>query len=155
MDGTRTSPYQLYQYWLQTADADVVRFLRLFTFLDRESIEAMGRETKCRPEARAAQRLLAAECTAIVHGAETVRAVEAANRILFSASNEVPTHETIALLAREVPVTEIPRADLDAGIGLVDLMIRTSVAESKGAARKLIENGECISTMSGRSKPKR
>ncbi len=67
--------------------------------------------------------------------------MEAASRILFSASNEVPTHETIALLAREVPVTEIPRADLDAGIGLVDLMIRTRVAESKGAARKLIENG--------------
>jgi len=141
LDAARTSPYQMYQYWLQTADTDVVRFLKLFTFLGRESIESLRGETQCRPEAREAQRVLAAECTAIVHGAETVRAVEAASRILFSASNEVPTRETIALLAREVPVTEIPRADLDAGIGLVDLMIRTRLAESKGAARKLIEGG--------------
>jgi tyrosyl-tRNA synthetase len=141
LDAARTSPYQMYQYWLQATDADVVRFLKLFTFLDRERIEALGNEAQCRPEAREAQRVLAAECTAIVHGAETVRAVEAASRILFSASNEVPTHETVALLAREVPVTEITRADLDAGIGLVDLIIRSRLAESKGAARKLIEGG--------------
>jgi len=101
LNAARTSPYQMYQYWLQTADADVVRFLKLFTFLDRERIEALGNETQCRPEAREAQRVLAAECTTIVHGAETVRAVEAASRILFSASNEVPTHETITLLSRE------------------------------------------------------
>ena len=91
LDAARTSPYQMYQYWLQTADADVVRYLKLFTFLDRERIEALERETERRPEAREAQRVLAAECTAIVHGAGTVRAVEAASRILFSASNEVPT----------------------------------------------------------------
>jgi tyrosyl-tRNA synthetase len=141
LDAARTSPYQMYQYWLQTADADVVRFLKLFTFLDRERIEALGNETQCRPEAREVQRVLAAECTAIVHGAETVRSVEAASRILFSASNEVPTQETVSLLSREVPVTEITRANLDTGIGLVDLMMRTRLAESKGAARKLINGG--------------
>ena len=141
LDPVRTSPYQMYQYWLQTADADVVRFLKLFTFLERERIEELEGETQRRPEIRESQRVLAAECTAIVHGIGTVRAVEAASRILFSASNEVPTSETIAMLAREVPVTEIPRVDLEARIGLVDLMIRTRLAESKGAARKLIEAG--------------
>jgi tyrosyl-tRNA synthetase len=141
LDPARTSPYQMYQYWLQTADADVDRFLKLFTFLDRERIEALEAETQRRPEAREAQRVLAAECTGIVHGAGTVRAVEAASRILFSASDEVPTEETVALLAREVPVTQIPRVDLETGIPLVDLMIRTGLAESKGAARKLIEGG--------------
>jgi len=141
LDATRTSPYQLYQYWLQTADVDVVRFLKLFTFLDRERIEALEKESRLRPEAREAQRVLAAECTAIVHGAETVPAIEAASRILFSESNEVPTRETIALLAQEVPFTEIPRADLEAGINLVDLMIRIKLVDSKGAARKLIEGG--------------
>jgi tyrosyl-tRNA synthetase len=141
LDPARTSPYQMYQYWLQTADTDVVRFLKLFTFLERERIEELEGETQRRPEIRESQRVLAAECTAIVHGAGMVRAVEAASRILFSASNEVPTSETIAMLAREVPVTEIPRADLEARIGLVDLMIRTRLAESKGAARKLIEAG--------------
>jgi tyrosyl-tRNA synthetase len=141
LDPNRTSPYQMYQYWLQTADADADRYLKLFTFLDRERIEALQSETERRPEAREAQRILAAECTALVHGAETVRSVEAASRILFSASDEVPTQETIALLAREVPVTEIPRTDLEAGISLVEAVVRTRLAESKGAARKLIEGG--------------
>ena len=141
LDASRTSPYQMYQFWLQTADADVGRFLKLFTFLDRERIAALEGETQRRPEAREAQRVLAAECTTLVHGPAAVRTVEAATRILFSASNEVPTQETISLLAREVPVTEIRRADFEAGVSLLDLMVRTGLAESKGSARKLIEGG--------------
>jgi tyrosyl-tRNA synthetase len=141
LDAARTSPYQMYQYWLQTADADVGRFLRLFTFLDRERIEALEAEALRSPEAREAQRVLAAECTTIVHGEDAVRSVEAATRILFSASDEAPTPETIALLAREVPVTDLPQTELAAGITLVDLMVRTKLAESKGSARKLIEGG--------------
>ena len=141
LDAARTSPYQMYQYWLQTADADAGRFLRLFTFLDRERIEALEAEALRRPEAREAQRVLAVECTTIVHGQDAVRSVEAATRILFSASDEAPTPETIALLAREVPVTDLPQAELAAGIPLVDLMVRTKLAESKGSARKLIEGG--------------
>jgi tyrosyl-tRNA synthetase len=85
------------------------------------------------PERREAQRVLAAECTGIVHGDEAVRAVESASRILFSCSDEMPTAETIGMLAREVPVTEIPRAELK----LTDLLVRTHLAESKGAASKL------------------
>lgn len=141
LDPARTSPYQMYQYWLQTADADVGRFLRLFTFLDRERIEALEAESLRQPEAREAQRVLAAECTTIVHGANAVRSVEAASRILFSASDEIPAPETVALLAREVPVTDLPQTELAAGISLIDLLVRTRLAESKGAARKLIEGG--------------
>jgi tyrosyl-tRNA synthetase len=141
LDAGRTSPYQMYQYWLQTADADAGRYLRLFTFLERDRIEALERETHSRPEAREAQRVLAAECTTLVHGEDAVRSVEAATRILFSSSSEVPTAETIALLAQEVPVTKIPRADLGVGVNLVDLLVRTGLAESKGAGRKLIEAG--------------
>jgi tyrosyl-tRNA synthetase len=141
LDAARTSPYQMYQYWLQTADADVGRFLRLFTFLDRERIEALEAEALRSPEAREAQRVLATECTTTVHGEEAVRSVEAATRILFSGSDEAPTPETIALLAREVPVTDFPQSELADGISLVDLMVRTRLAESKGAARKLIEGG--------------
>ncbi|HTV14160.1 MAG TPA: tyrosine--tRNA ligase [Acidobacteriaceae bacterium] len=141
LDAARTSPYQMYQYWLQTADADVGRFLRLFTFLDRERIEALEAEALRSPEAREAQRVLATECTTIVHGEDAVRSVEAATRILFSASDEAPTPETIALLAREVPITDLPQSELAAGITLVDLMVRTKLAESKGSARKLIEGG--------------
>jgi tyrosyl-tRNA synthetase len=141
LDGGRTSPYQMYQYWLQTADADAVRYLKLFTFLPQGRIQELDQEVREHPERREAQRVLAAECTGVVHGAETVRAVEAASRILFSSSDEVPTTETVAMLAREVPVTEMTAVELGAGIGLVDLLLRTRLAESKGAARKLIDGG--------------
>lgn len=141
LDANRTSPYQMYQYWLQTADADVGRYLRLFTFLDQPQIEELDRETQARPEQREAQRMLAGECTAIVHGREVVPAVEAASRILFSASEEIPGKETIALLAAEMPVTELPGSELTRGIGLVDLLVRTRLGDSKGAARKLVEGG--------------
>ena len=141
LDARRTSPYQMYQYWLQTADADAVRYLKLFTFLPQAEIEQLARELEMAPEKREAQRALSAASTGIIHGAETVRAVEAASRILFSGSDETPTAETIALLAREMPVTEIARHEIETGIGLVDLLVRTRLADSKGAARKLIEGG--------------
>jgi len=141
LDGGRTSPYQMYQYWLQTADADAVPFLKLFSFRDEGHIAELEREVQFHPERRDAQRVLAAEATAIIHGAEVVRAVEAASRILFSASEETPSPETVALLAREVPVTEMTRDELEAGVKLADLLVRTSLAESKGAAGKLISGG--------------
>ena len=141
LDAKRTSPYQMYQYWLQTADADVVRYLKLFTFLDAKAIEGLGAEVAQGPEKRVAQRELAARCTAIIHGDDAVRAVEGASRILFESSDEIPSADTIAMLAREVPVTHIDLSELRNGIGLVDLLVRTRLAESKGAARKLVEGG--------------
>jgi tyrosyl-tRNA synthetase len=141
LDARRTSPYQMYQYWLQTADADAVRYLRLFTFLDEERIAALQAEVAERPANREAQRVLAAECTGLIHGVETVRAVSSASRILFSSSDEVPQPETVAMLAREVPVTQMTMADLEARTTLVDLLVRTRLAASKGEARKLIEGG--------------
>jgi tyrosyl-tRNA synthetase len=141
LDANRTSPYQMYQYWLQTADADVVRYLKLFTFLDRDRIQELEREVATRPEKREAQRELAAQSTQIIHGEATLEAVRAASRILFESSDEIPGKETVALLANEVPVTRIVRAEIEPGIALVDLLVRTRVAESKGAARKLIEGG--------------
>jgi tyrosyl-tRNA synthetase len=131
----------MYQYWLQTADADAVRYLKLFTFLGQEPIAALSLEVSERPAKREAQRVLAAECTGIVHGAETVRAVEAASRILFSSSSEVPQPEALAMLAGEMPVTDMPAVELENKIPLVDLLVRTRLASSKGEARKLIDGG--------------
>jgi tyrosyl-tRNA synthetase len=141
LDAKRTSPYQMYQYWLQTADADVVRYLKLFTFLDEGRIKELEGEAAEKPEKREAQRELATQCTGIIHGEVWVESVKAASRILFDSSDEVPTGETIAMLAGEVPVTQIPRAEIEAGVALVELLVRTNLAESKGAARKLIEGG--------------
>ena len=141
LDANRTSPYQMYQYWLQTSDDDVVRYLKLFTFLDREPIAELEQAVNGQPEKREAQRVLAAECTAVVHGRETIAAVEAVSRILFSSSDEVPAPATIDMLAREMPVTGLLRSDLEARVPLVDLLIRTRLASSRGEARKLIEGG--------------
>jgi tyrosyl-tRNA synthetase len=76
-----------------------------------------------------------------VHGNEAVRSVDQASRILFGAADLVPDAVTIALLGREVPSSEIIRTELDAGVALPDFLVRTNLADSKGAARKLIEGG--------------
>lgn len=141
LDANRTSPYGMYQYWVQTADADVISYLKLFTFLDQASIGELELEMKTYPEKREAQRVLAAQCTGIVHGAAAVKAVEAASRILFSDSVETATPETIQLLSVEVPSTQLTRVELENKISLVDLLVRTRLADSKAAARKLIEGG--------------
>jgi tyrosyl-tRNA synthetase len=135
LDAQRTSPYQMYQYWLQTADADAVRYLKLFTFLDQARIQELEQEVAANPEKREAQRVLAAESTAIIHGADAVQSVEAVSRILFG-SDETPSGETMAMLLRELPHTQA-----EPGISLVDLLVQSHLAESKGAARKLIEGG--------------
>jgi tyrosyl-tRNA synthetase len=141
LDPNRTSHYRMYQYWVQTADADVIAYLKLFTFLEQARISELEVEVKTHPEQREAQRVLAAECTGIVHGPATVGAVEAASRILFSDSVETATPETIQLLSAEVPSTGVSRGELELKIALVDLLVRTQMADSKGAARKLIEGG--------------
>jgi len=141
LDAARTSPYQMYQYWLQTADSDVVKYLKLFTFLDQAAIAELEAAVRANPEKRQAQRVLAAECTGVVHGAAAVASVETASRILFGEWVESPSAEVVETLAREVPVAAIPRADLETGVGLVDLLLQAGLAESKGAGRKLVEGG--------------
>jgi tyrosyl-tRNA synthetase len=155
LDAQRTSPYQMYQYWLQTADSDVVRYLKLFTFLEQDRICELEHEVAASPEKREAQRVLAATCTAIVHGENVVLAVEAASRILFQFSNEVPNRVTINMLSDEMPVTHINPSELESGIGLIDLLVRTRLTESRSAARKLIEGGGVYLNHERQNQPQR
>ena len=141
LDSKRTSPYQMYQYWLQTADEDAVRYLKLFTFLDQARIVELAETVLRAPETREAQRVLAAECTGVVHGADAVRSVEAASRILFGQWEDSPAAEVVETLVREVPVTTLHLVDLTAGVPLVEVLLKSGIAESKGAARKAIEGG--------------
>jgi tyrosyl-tRNA synthetase len=141
LDENLTSPYQMYQYWIQTADADVISYLKLFTFLDASQIDELALITRQKPEDRVAQKTLAAECTRIVHGEASVRSVEQATRILFGSADVAPDRATLQLLAREVPSSTVARAELEPGIALADLLVRTKIVESKGAARKLVEGG--------------
>ena len=141
LDGSLTSPYQLYQYWLQTTDEDVVRYLKLFTFLDQERIADLESQTAQRPEGRVAQKALAAECATILHGSDTVRAVEVASGILFGDWNDTVSEEAVRTLAAEIPTATIGSAELAQGISLVEFLVAAKLAESKGAAKKLIEGG--------------
>ena len=141
LDPDLTSPYQMYQYWMQTPDSDVVAYLKLFTFLEQTPIAELAEASAAKPEAREAQRILAAECTRIVHGADAVRSVEQVTRILFGAADVVPDIATITMLAREMPSSEIARGELEAGVPLADFLVRTGLADSKGAARKLVDGG--------------
>jgi tyrosyl-tRNA synthetase len=135
LDAQRTSPYQMYQYWLQTADADVVRYLKLFTFLNKDEIQQLEHQVQSHPEKRGAQQELAFHCTGLIHDEEAAVWAKAASQILFG-SDEIPVKETLGVLRRELQHTQV-----EPDIPLVDLLVRTRLAESKGAARKLIEGG--------------
>ena len=137
LDPARTSPYAWYQYFVNVADADVVGYLRLFTFLGREEIEELGRETEERPHLRAAQRRLADELTTLVHGEQQTRQVTTASRALFGRADlgELDAATLDAALA------EVPTAESGGTDSIVDLLVSTGLVESKGAARRAINEG--------------
>jgi tyrosyl-tRNA synthetase len=140
LDPQRTSPYAFYQYWLNVADEDVPRFLKLFSSRSLGEIDELIRSHDADRSQRVAQRELARSLTAWVHGEREVARIEEASRVMFGGSLDGVHEDTLTLLAQVVPIVEIPRADLSTGIGIVDLLSRT-VAESKSAARRLVQQG--------------
>jgi tyrosyl-tRNA synthetase len=140
LDPKLTSPYAFYQYWLNVADEDAPRFLKLFSSRSLGEIDELVRGHDADRSQRVAQRELARTLTTWVHGEREVARIEEASRVMFGGSLDGVREETLTLLAEVVPVVDIPRADLAAGIGIVDLLSRT-VAESKSAARRLVQQG--------------
>jgi len=140
LDPAQTSPYAFYQYWLNVADADAPRLLRLFSLRPLGELHELLREHDADRAKRAAQRELARAMTAWVHGEASIARVEAASRVMFGGELAGLTDDDLALLAGTVPTVEIARGDLAAGVTIVDLLART-VADSKGAARRLVTQG--------------
>ena len=140
LDPELTSPYAFYQYWLNVADEDAARFLKLFSSRSLVEVDELVRGHDADRSQRLAQRELARTLTTWVHGEREVARIEEASRVIFGGSLDGVREETLTLLAEVVPVVDIPRADLAAGIGIVDLLSRT-VAESKSAARRLVQQG--------------
>ncbi|MBS1694431.1 MAG: tyrosine--tRNA ligase [Actinobacteria bacterium] len=139
LDPEMTSPYSWYQYFINTADADVGPYLRWFTFLPAEEIAELEEATVSRPHERAAQRRLAAELTTLVHGEAATASVEHASQALFGRGELGRLDEpTLAAALREAAV-----ADLEPGApeGIVDLLVATGLSASKGAARRTIGEG--------------
>jgi tyrosyl-tRNA synthetase len=139
LDPSMTSPYAWFQYFLNVGDADVLRYLRMFTFLSAEEIGALAEDTKQRPHLRAAQRRLAEEFTTLVHGAEQTRQVIAASQALFGRGEltELDAATLYAAMA-EVPNGEAKLAEEPT---ILDLLIAGGLVDSKGAARRTVKEG--------------
>jgi tyrosyl-tRNA synthetase len=142
LDATRTSPYRFYQFWLNSDDKDVERLLKIFSFLPLEEIgTAMATHAEA-PGRRAPQRLLAEDVTTRVHGAEMCRRAVAASGILFGGGElKSADAETLALLAGEVAVQPLSRAELLGGLPVADALVRAGLASSKADARRGLEAG--------------
>jgi tyrosyl-tRNA synthetase len=143
LDPELTSPYAYYQYWLNAQDADVVRFLRLFTFLPLDEIDELGRELERDPAARVAHRALAREATRVIHGDAGVAAAEGATAVLFGDQPFTGLDdEVLAAAFEEAPTVTVERAELDGeGIGLLDILTRAGLTRSNGEARRLVAQG--------------
>jgi tyrosyl-tRNA synthetase len=138
----RTSPYRFYQFWLNTEDADAGRYLRYFTLLPREEIEALEARVEEAPQLREAQRRLAEEVTRTVHGETGVARARTATEVLFGGEVEGLGAEEIADIFADVPSSALPADALSGeGMGLVELLADTGLTSSRGEARRSVEQG--------------
>jgi tyrosyl-tRNA synthetase len=142
LDANLTSPYRFYQFWYNTDDRDVVKYLKFFTMLNRQEIATLEALTASAPEKREAQKRLAEEVTLMVHGEYNLRKAIQASQVLFGGEiADLSASEVLDIFA-DVPSSDIPRASFAGdGMPLVDLVIACGFAPSKGAARRLIEAG--------------
>ena len=139
LDAARTSPFHFYQFWLNTDDRDAVRYLKCFTFLDRETIDDLARATGETPEARQAQRALAREVTALVHGADQVTRAERAAAVLFTENLTSATVDDVLMVLGDAPSTEMTLPD--GGVSLVELLATVKLATSRSEAMRLVKSG--------------
>ena len=139
LDSNLTSAYKFYQFWINTDDRDVEQYLKLFTLQPRSEIDELVTQQKREPAGRAAQRALAADVTARVHGAEVLQSVQAASAILFGEEQPEVHPQVFEILAGEIPTTVV-EGTTDR-VTLVDLVARSGLAKSKSEARRSIEQG--------------
>jgi tyrosyl-tRNA synthetase len=139
LDPEMTSPYAWYQYFVNVGDADVIRYLRLFTFLSREEIDELERETAERPHLRAAQKRLAEEFTNLVHGERETQQVIAASQALFGRGELRELDEsTLDAVMAEAPTSTVKLSEQPT---IVDLLVTSGLADSRGAARRTVKEG--------------
>jgi len=166
LDPSLTSPYKFYQFWINADDRDAGKYLRYFTLLTREAVEALEATASERPEAREAQRTLAMEVTTRVHGAEAARDAAEASRLVFDRGADPHQFASTVLesLTQELPsaavdlrtsngVASVTTADGNAvtiplkngseavGLDVLDAFVVTGLVKSKGDARRLLQQG--------------
>ena len=150
LDPERTSPFEFYQFWLNTDDRDVVSYLKYFTFLDQDRIEALARATQSAPEKREAQRVLAGDVTARVHGADEEEKARRASEQLFSGNAfALPVQDLLATLG-DAPSTNVTLQQLQEERPITQWLVDTRMVSSRSEATRLIRGGgiylndECV-----------
>ena len=142
LDPNLTSPYRFYQFWINTDDRDVVKYLKFFTMLDQREIAELEISVSTSPENRTAQKRLAEEVTRMVHGESNLLKAVHASQVLFGGEIvDLSAREVLDIFA-EVPSSDMPRANFEGeGVTIIDLVVACGYATSKSAARRLIEAG--------------
>lgn len=145
LDPKRTSPYKFYQFWLNASDADVSTYIRIFTLMTREEIEALEAEQQQDPGKRPMQKALAKDITCRVHSLADYEAAVAASEILFGKSTDEDlrklSSETLMEIFEGVPQGDIMRDELSAGISIVDALVKSGFMKSNGEARRALQEG--------------
>ena len=139
LDPARTSPFRFYQFWLNTDDRDVVRYLKFFTFLERQDIDELARATAEHPERRDAQRALARAVTALVHGEDHVGRAERAAQVLFSENIADAPVEDVLTVFEDAPATELTLPP--EGMPILDMLVAVKLVPSKSEAMRLVKSG--------------
>ena len=137
LDPKKTSPYEFYQFWINTADADVVKYLKIFTFLTREEIGELEVAVKEEPHLRKAQKTLAAEMTKLIHGEEGLEQAERITAALFSGDLKSLSVDEMKVAFAGVPSIEIAKEDKN----IVELIVEAGISSSKRQAREDVTNG--------------
>lgn len=135
LDENKTSVYKFYQFWLNTDDESAIEYMKIFTMLDRDTIEAIAENHAVNPGARSAQKVLAREVTDIVHGVQRREAVERVTEVLFGGADfNGLTDDDIALLGNEIP-------RVDTGVGIIEALVVSETVKSNSEARRLLQSG--------------
>ena len=142
LDAEKTSQFQFYQFWMNTADADAVRFLKYFTLMAQGEIAEFDDAVASRPEKRETQQRLAVELTRMTHGDSGLQNAQAATNVLFGGDISGLTADELLDIFQDVPSSSMPRERLEGeGVALLELITLTGLASSRGEARRLVQGG--------------
>ena len=141
LTAARTSPYAYYQFWLNSSDDDAANWIKVFTFLDQETVESLIARHAENPGKRELQRTLAQEATKVLHGQDAMENAEAAGKALFSGEIGSLDQQTMLEVFASVPTTEHAKADLDDGLDMVEMLKSTELASSNREARDFLKEG--------------
>ena len=137
LDAEKTTPYEFYQFWINSADADVIKYLKIFTFLSREEIEALEVSVQEEPHLRKAQKTLAEEMTRLIHGEDALETAKRITDALFSGDLKALSASEMKNAFKDVPSSELPKEDKN----IVDVLVEANISSSKRQAREDVTNG--------------